>query len=312
MSASTPLVRTLPAARHHWSAVLLSRVSDYSQLVKPRISLMVLLTVSVGYFLAGDVATAAAPLWLAWLGIALTAASSSALNQWWERDRDALMQRTMDRPLPSGRLSSSEVLSFGILSGVAGIVVLALWVNELTAILTAATCLLYVFVYTPLKSRTLLCTTLGAIPGALPPVLGWTAAGRPLDAGACSLFAILFLWQFPHFLAIAWLYRKDYAAAGLKMLPAGRSADRVVGLSAVAYAVCLLAVCLTPTTVGLAGPVYGCCAAALTLAYVAAAARFAWRPARNTARGLLAVSLIHLPLVLLVLTWDHWRGLQVF
>jgi protoheme IX farnesyltransferase len=312
MSASTPLVRTLPAERLRWSAVLWSRAADYGQLIKPRISLMVLLTVAVGYFLAGDSAAAPAPLWIACVGIALAAACSSALNQWWEQDRDACMQRTFDRPIPSGRLSSFEVLAFGILSGVVGVAVLAIWVNALTAILTAATCLMYVLVYTPLKPRTILCTTLGAIPGALPPVLGWTAAGRPLDAGAFALFAILFLWQFPHFLAIAWLYRDDYAAAGLKMLPAGRNADRITGLSAVAYAVCLLAVSLIPTQVGLAGPAYGCCAALLSLAYVAASVRFARRPARGAARGLLLVSLVYLPLLLSVLTWDHWRSLQVF
>ena len=143
-------------------------------------------------------------------------------------------------------------------------------------------------------------------------VLGWAAAGRDLNAGACALFAILFLWQFPHFLAIAWLYRHDYAGAGLKMLPAGPQSDRITGLSAVVYAICLLAATLVPTTLGLAGSYYGCAAVALTLAYIAAAVRFAWRPERSTARGLLAVSLFHLPLVLLILTWDHWRGLQGF
>lgn len=312
MSASSPLLRELSTQRLSWWASLASRAGDYSQLIKPRISLMVLLTVSVGYFLAADGSSAAAPLWLAWLGIALLAAGSSALNQWWEQETDAAMRRTMDRPLPSGRLSPAEVLSFGASSAVMGFAVLAWGVNWLTAVLTAATFLMYVFVYTPLKSRTILCTTIGALPGAMPPVLGWTAAGRELDAGACALFAILFLWQFPHFLAIAWLYRHDYAEAGLKMLPAGRHSDRVVGLSAVAYAICLLAATLVPTALDLAGATYGCAAVGLTLAYIAAAIRFARRPERATARGLLAVSLLHLPLVLLILTWDHWRGLQGF
>lgn len=311
MSVSSPLTRELSAGRPTWSAAAISRLGDYGQLIKPRISLMVLLTVSVGYFLAND-DSEAAPLWLACLGIGLTAACSSSLNQWWEQDSDARMHRTMDRPLPSGRMSSAEVLSFGLVCGIAGLAILTLWVNGLTATLTAATCLLYVLIYTPLKSRTLLCTTLGAIPGALPPVLGWTSAGRDLDAGAGALFAILFLWQFPHFLAISWLYRRDYADAGLKMLPTGRHSDRVVGLSAVAYALCLLAVSLVPTTIGMAGPSYGCCAVVLTAAYLTGAVRFAWRPHRSTARGLLAVSLLHLPLLLLILTWDHWRGLQAF
>lgn len=310
MSASTPLSPALPLEQPTVRSALASRVSDYGQLIKPRISLMVLLTVSVGYYLAADGNAAAAPLWIAWIGIALVAASSSAFNQWCEQHSDARMRRTHDRPLPSGRWSPGEVAAFGATSGVIGIILLAVFVNGTTALLTAATWLLYVFVYTPLKSRTLLCTTIGAIPGALPPVLGWAAAGRELDASAWSLFAILFLWQFPHFLAIAWLYQRDYAEAGLKMLPTGAQADRVIGLSAVAYALCLLAVSQWPMMLGLAGPLYGTCAVGMTLLYAAAAARFAWRPTRITARGLLAISLIHLPLVLLVLTWDHWRGLQ--
>lgn len=300
--------RSFDVERLSWRDALASRVGDYGQLLKPRISLMVLLTVSVGYFLAGE--GAAAPLWIAWLGIALVAASSSAFNQWWEQQSDSRMRRTRDRPLPSGRLSVAEVIAFGAISGFTGIALLANFVNLTTGLLTAVTWLLYVFVYTPLKSRTLLCTTIGAIPGAMPPVLGWAAAGRELDASAWSLFAILFLWQFPHFLAIAWLYQRDYAEAGLKMLPTGVHADRVIGLSAVAYALCLVVVCQWPMALGLAGPMYGVCAALITLLYVAAAARFAWQPTRVTARGLLAISLLHLPVVLLVLTWDHWRGLQ--
>lgn len=308
MSVSTPVTRELTAPR---TSTLATRVSDYGQLVKPRISVMVLLTVTVGYYLAND-GTATAPLWAAWLGISLLAAASSALNQWWEQDRDALMQRTSDRPLPSGRMSPGEVLAFGLVSGIAGFVVLLSLVNLTTALLTLATCLSYVLIYTPLKSRSLLCTTIGAIPGAVPPVLGWTAAGGELNAAAGSLFAILFLWQFPHFLAIAWLYRRDYADAGLKMLPCGPNSDRIVGLSAVAYAVCLVGVALLPTMVGLAGPVYGLIAVLLSLLYLAASAGFAAQPTRPTARRLLTVSLLYLPLVLAVLTWDHWRGLSGF
>ncbi len=312
MSVSSPVTRELAAEQSTSRSLLQSRLSDYGQLIKPRISLMVLLTVSVGYYLAIDGAAAAAPLWLAWIGIGLVAASSSAFNQWWEQDRDARMRRTSDRPLPSGRWSSAEVLAFGMLSGLIGLTVLALGVNWLTAALTALTWLLYVGAYTPLKSKTLMCTTIGAIPGAMPPVLGWTAAGRDIDAGAVALFAILFLWQFPHFTAIAWLYQHDYARAGLKMLPEGQGASRIAGLSAVAYALCLLAICLWPTALGLAGPVYGTCAALASAGYLAASLRFAWRPDQRTARSVLMVSLIHLPLVLLVLTWDHWRGLQGF
>lgn len=310
MSVSTPVTHEL-AAPQSSTSTLATRLSDYGQLIKPRISVMVLLTVAVGYYLAND-GTASAPLWAAWLGIALLAAASSALNQWWEQDSDALMQRTSARPIPSGRMSAGEVLAFGVLAGIVGVVVLVSLVNLITALLTLATCLSYVFIYTPLKSRSLLCTTIGAIPGALPPVLGWTAAGGELNIAAGSLFAILFLWQFPHFLAIAWLYRRDYAAAGLKMLPAGPESDRIVGLSAVAYAVCLTGVSLLPATVGLAGSFYGITAFWLSLVYLAASIGFAAHPNRLTARRLLTVSLLYLPLVLVVLTWDHWQGLSGF
>lgn len=311
MSVSAPLTQTVPAARSPWRSALLHRISDYGHLIKPRISLMVLLTVSVGYLLADNGSAVSAPLWCAWIGIALVAAGSSSLNQWWEQSSDARMPRTMRRPLPSGRMSSFEVLLFGIAAAVTGTIYLAVCVNWLTASLTAATLLMYVFVYTPLKSRTLLCTTIGAIPGALPPVLGWVAAGRELDAGALALFAILFLWQFPHFLAIAWLYRDDYAAGGLKMLPTGSNADRITGLVAMAYALCLIPASLLPVGVNLAGAGYGLCAVVLGGAYLWSAIRFSRSPQRRTARGLLATSLVYLPLLLLILTWDNWRGLHL-
>ncbi|MFO0917801.1 MAG: heme o synthase [Planctomycetaceae bacterium] len=309
MSVSTPLTPSVTTARWPWRAAMIARISDYSQLIKPRISLMVLLTVSVGYLLAGEGSASVSPLLHAWLGIALVAAGSSSLNQWWERQTDGRMQRTRGRPLPSRRLSSTEVVLFGVTAAAAGTVYLWTCVNPLTALLTLSTLLMYVFVYTPLKPKTILCTTLGAVPGALPPVLGWVAAGRELDAGALSLFAILFLWQFPHFLAIAWLYRDDYASAGLKMLPTGLHADRIIGLVATAYALCLIPASLLPVAIHLAGGAYGLCAVTLGSIYLFAAIQFARRPERRTARGLLATSLIYLPLLLTILTWEHWRGL---
>ncbi|MBC8114429.1 MAG: protoheme IX farnesyltransferase, partial [Candidatus Saccharimonas sp.] len=205
------------------------RVADYTQIAKPRISLMVLLTVTVGYLLGIDGAWSAVTLFHAWFGIALVAMGSSALNQWFERETDGRMRRTMNRPLPSGRLRPAEVLTLGIVCGVVGTVYLAAFVNGPTAALTALTFVLYAGVYTPLKRVTSLCTAVGAIPGALPPVLGWLAAGGRLDWTAGSLFGLLFLWQFPHFLAIAWLHKDDYCAAGLRMLPAGRSLPHVTG-----------------------------------------------------------------------------------
>ena len=219
---STPLtsVRT--------TTTLASRVADYVEIAKPRISVMVLITVSVGFALGSFGAWDSVLLVNALIGIALVATASSAFNQVIERHSDSKMDRTANRPIPSGRMSAAEVASFGAVCGVSGVVWLAASVNLVTTLLTALTFVLYVIAYTPLKSRSYLCTTVGAVPGALPPVLGWTAAGAPLDERALALFGILFLWQFPHFLAIAYLHRDAYQRAGLKMLPGG-NVPRMVG-----------------------------------------------------------------------------------
>jgi protoheme IX farnesyltransferase len=282
------------------------RLADYLTLTKPRISVLVLLTVSAGYALASADRWQGAPLLHALCGIALVAAASSAFNQLLERDSDARMRRTSGRPLPAGRLSVVEVLWFGVLTGVSGVAWLALFVNAATAVLTAITLVLYAGVYTPLKRRTSFCTAVGAIPGALPPVLGWAAAGAPLDAAAFSLFAILFLWQFPHFLAIGWIYRNDYAQAGLKMLPLRGQLPRVAGLMAVGYALVLVPLSLFPSACGLAGDAYLAVALILSLAYLAAAVRFAAGESLSTARQLLWTSLVYLPVLLVALVWDHF------
>jgi len=286
------------------------RLADYVLLMKPRISLLVLLTVSAGFALAS--ADGWRPLLLAHalFGIALVATASSAFNQWLERDSDALMQRTQNRPLPSGRLSPAEVLLFGIATGVFGIVWMAAFVDAVTAVLSAVTLVLYVGVYTPLKRRTSFGTAVGAIPGAMPPILGWAAAGAPLDAGAFSLFALLFLWQFPHFLAIAWIYRDQYARAGLKMLPARGQTPRVTGLMAVGYAVVLVPLSLFPAACGLAGNTYLVVALVLSTAYLAAAVRFASHESLRSARGLLWTSLVYLPALLATLVWNHFSLLS--
>ncbi len=252
-----------------------ARLADYVVLMKPRISLLVLLTVSAGFALGS--ADGWRPLLLAHalLGIALVATASSAFNQWLERDSDALMQRTLNRPLPSGRLSPAEVLLFGLVTGIIGMAWLAAFVDTITAVLSAVTLVLYVGVYTPLKRRTSFCTAVGAIPGAMPPVLGWAASGAPLDIAAFSLFAVLFLWQFPHFLAIGWIYRADYGRAGLKMVPARGQTPRVTGLMAVGYALVLVPLSLFPAACGLAGNAYLVVALMLSAAYLAAAVRFA-------------------------------------
>ena len=286
------------------------RLQDYAELSKPRISVLVLLTVAIGFYLGSDGRWELATLLHALLGIALVAAGSSALNQFIERDTDARMDRTANRPLPAGRMQPGEVLAFGIAAGAFGCVYLAATVNLLTMALAAATLLIYALAYTPLKRATSLCTAVGAIAGALPPVLGWSAASGTLGTGAFVLFGILFLWQFPHFLAIAWLYQDDYARAGLKMLPAAKPARRIVGLMCVAYALALLPLSLLPSRVGLAGDAYFLAATVLGVGYLMFAARFLLCESKRTARGVIYASLLYLPLLLLLLTWDHFQLLR--
>ncbi len=281
------------------------KLADYLQLTKPRIALLALVTVTVGYALSHTGPWQSIPLLHALFGIALVAAGSSALNQFGERRTDACMQRTADRPLPAGRLSPGEVLLFGVATGGLGSLYLAVWVNSLTAILAVLTLLLYAAVYTPLKRVTSLCTVVGAIPGALPPVLGWTAAGSSLDAKAFSLFAILFLWQFPHSLAIGWLYRDEHSRAGLRMPPVPGTAPRVAGWMAVGYALALLPVSLLPLQFGLAGRYYSLAAIVLGVGYLLSAVRFLLSESSSTARGLFFSSLLYLPALLLTLTIDH-------
>ncbi len=300
----------LTTIRQREGAVSLSsRFADYLEITKPRISVMVLITVCVGYALGSFGVWNVGVLLHALFGISLVATASSALNQFIERDSDALMHRTANRPIPSGRLSAIEVMCFGLVCGAAGTVWLAMFVNLTTSVLTLLTLVLYVFAYTPLKSRSHICTAIGAIPGALPPVLGWSAAGAPLDARAVALFGILFLWQFPHFLAIAYLHRDDYRRASLKMLP-GKGIPRVVGWMAIGYALLLLPVSLMPSAVALAGPGYFAAAILLGVGYLVASVRFMRNESARTARGLILTSLVYLPVLLLVLTWDHFRLLQ--
>ncbi len=288
----------------------LCRLADYSEMTKPRIMVMALVAVTVGYIF-GSRAAGDASTWIAMLiGIAMVAASCSMLNQYIERSSDARMQRTSGRPLPAGRLSAGEVLTVGLLLAGLGLGLIAWRVNLLTAGLSAGTLIGYVAVYTPLKPRTVLCTTVGAIPGAMPPVLGWTAASGELELGAALLFAILFVWQFPHFLAIAWLYRNDYERAALKMLPTGQYAARTTGLLCTAYAAVLLPISLLPSQHQMAGERYFALAVILGLGYLCCAIRFLLRGHNESARGLLWSSLIYLPMLLLTLTWDYLQLMQ--
>ncbi|QDT25666.1 Protoheme IX farnesyltransferase [Gimesia panareensis] len=289
--------------------ISLARLADYLELTKPRISTMALISVALGYTLGSAHSWSLLPLVHALLGIGLVAVGCNSLNQLLEIKSDKLMPRTTGRPLPSGRLSVSEVLVFGILCALAGIFYLALMVNLLTAFLSMLTLVLYVVVYTPLKRCTSFCTTIGAIPGAMPPILGWTAAGGTLNTASFSIFAIMFLWQFPHFLAIAWLYRHQYHQAGLKMLPAADPAPRMIGWMCVIYATLLIPVSLLPQYVSLAGSVYSAVALVLGIAYLIFSVRFLKDETRQTARELIWCSLIYLPVLLITLTWDR---LQLF
>lgn len=309
MSAVAPNCPAVPVSARSTTAAV-SRLADYVEIAKPRISVMVLMTVSVGYLLALQGSASFVPLANACLGVALTAIGASAVNQWIERHTDGRMRRTMNRPLPARRLAPAEVLIFGLACAAVGCLYVLMTVNEITAAMTGLTFVLYALVYTPLKRVTSLCTAVGAVPGALPPVLGWLAAGGSLDGMAFALFGMLFLWQFPHFLAIAWMYRDDYCAAGLRMLPAGKSIPHVTGLMAVGYALGLIPVSLLPAYLGAAGPTYAIVALLLGMAYLVASMQFAWNENRTSARRVLLTSLVYLPVLLLTLTWDHLRLLE--
>jgi len=281
-----------------------SRVTDYLELTKPRVAVLVLFTVAAGALLA---ARGALDLWVlvhVLCGTALVAAGASALNQLLERHTDALMRRTENRPLPSGRLQPLEVLVFGSLLGIAGTAYLAVLARPAAALVAAATFLSYVFLYTPLKRKTTLNTLVGAVPGALPPVIGWTAVRGSIDAEVVVLFLIVFLWQVPHFLAIAWIYREDYARAGLQMLPTLEGGAGITGRQMVSYCLALIPVSLAPAGLSAAGPLYVAGAVVLGLAFLAAAAGFARTHSVGRARRVLRASLVYLPVLLALLLVD--------
>ena len=301
---ATPSVAPPPRPQSSTAPVGLRAVlADYLELTKPRIALMVLLTVAVGYGAGARLGGGVGPLGLfgTLIGTAAVAGGAGVWNMVIERRRDALMRRTSRRPLPTGRVGVLPAIAFGSALATLGVATLAISANPLAAAVAASTFLLYVLAYTPLKSVTTLNTALGAIPGALPPVIGWAAATGELGAGAWSLFLLVFLWQFPHFLAIAWLHRVDYARAGLKMLPTLDPHGALTGRQAVVYGLALVPAGMLPAVVGVAGPAYYVGAFALGLAYLAAAVRFWSDPDDRTARGLLRASILYLPAVLLLL-----------
>ena len=277
------------------------------ELTKPRIVAMVLVAAALGFHLGGQGGADLALLGLTLLGTALTASGSGVLNHYLERDVDALMRRTRSRPLPAGEVPPSAALSLGFLLILGGQVVLVLGVNLLTAWLALLTAFLYVVVYTPLKRLTWLNTSLGSIPGALPPVGGWAAATGGLDAGAWVLFAILFAWQHPHFYAIAWIFREDYRRGGFHMLPVLEEDGRRTCRHILAFSLMLLAFSVLPATLGMSGMLYGAGALVLGLLMLAPGVTLARSRSIGDARRLLRASVLYLPLLFLLSIVD--RGL---
>lgn len=274
-----------------------ARAGAYIELTKPRITTLIVLTSAAGFVLGSVGAVNYVQLAHAMIGIALLSSGIATLNQFMERDLDGLMRRTADRPLPSHRLVPFEALWFGVAVTALSEVYLALFVNVLTALLGLTVIAGYLFVYTPLKTRTTLSTALGAFPGAMPPLMGWAAARGQIDVAAWVLFAILFLWQFPHFLAIAWMYREDYGRAGIRMLPVVEPDGRVTGQQIIVYALMLVPVSLLPAILGITGRTYLFVALFLSLLFLASSIRAAISKSNQHARQLLLASVLYLPLL---------------
>jgi protoheme IX farnesyltransferase len=280
------------------------RLADYVALTKPRVVLMVLVTTLVGYYLGSRGLPAPWPLLRTLIGTALAAAGTLALNQWMERDVDALMTRTRNRPLPDGRLQAGEALALGATLLVGGLGYLALAVNGLAAAVTASIAVVYLLAYTPLKPLTSLCSIVGAVPGALPPVIGWAAARGALGPEPWVLFAIMFLWQIPHSLAIGRMYRDDYARAGIRMLPVVDRDGPSTGTHVVSNCLALMPVALLPTLIGMAGAAYFLIALVLGAGFLWTGIGLARGRSAIDARRVLLASLIYLPLLLTVMALD--------
>jgi len=287
---------------------LVGRVSDYLELCKPRLNLLVVITTAVGFYMGAGPNVVWMLLLHVIIGTALTAAGASALNQLIERRHDGLMPRTRTRPLPAGRVQPIEALILGVTLGLGGVAYLSTFVNPLTAGLGALTMLSYLFVYTPSKRMTTLNTVIGAIPGAIPPMMGVTAAQDAITPAAIVLFAILFVWQMPHFLAIAVLYHEDYSAGGFKMLPSRDPAFRTTRSMIVQYGLALIPVSLLPCAITLCGPIYCIAAVILGLGFLAFGIRCARHCGRSEARALFFASIIYLPLLLTALMLDKLPG----
>ena len=281
------------------------RTADFVTLTKPRLNFLVLITTLGGMYIAAPDGVALPVLFHALVGTALVAGGAAALNQVWERDTDGLMRRTRRRPIPGGRLRAVDGAWFGTLLSATGLIELTWKVNPLASAVAAATLVSYVFVYTPLKTRTSLSTLIGAVPGALPPVIGWAAATGTISIGAIVLFGIVFLWQMPHFLAIAWLYRDDYRQARIPLLPVLEPDGRRTGQQALLYAAALWPVSLLPAAIGIADVPYSILATVLGAGLIVLSAMFARARTTPTARRLFLYSIIYLPLLWTALVLDR-------
>jgi protoheme IX farnesyltransferase len=286
---------------HRERLSLRDRINAYVELTKPRITFLIVLTSAAGFAMASRSAVDYVSMASALLGIGLLSAGIATLNQYAERDLDGLMRRTANRPLPSGKLMPWEALAFGVGLTVSAEIYLLLLVNPLSAWLGLTVIAGYLFGYTPLKTRTSLSTLVGAFPGAVPPLIGWAAARGTVGLEAWVLFAILFLWQFPHFLAIAWMYREDYTRAGILMLPVVEPNGRVTAQQIVVYTIMLIPVSLLPTVLGMAGRVYLYGAIVLGLLFLYSSIRAAFSMSRQQARRLLLASVLYLPLLFILM-----------
>lgn len=296
----------VPCGRPRRPAWLI-HLADYWTLTKPEVNFLVLVSTLVGFYLASPGALNGWLLFHTLMGTLLVASGTGTLNQYLERRTDAFMRRTAHRPLPAARLRHWEALWFGIVLSITGGAELWIAANPLTSILALATLAAYLIFYTPLKRRTPLCTVVGAFPGAIPPLIGWAAVRNGLSTEAWVLYAILFLWQFPHLLAIAWMYREDYARAGLQMLPRRDRDGRAAARQIIACTLALLPVSLIPAFTGHAGKVYLVGAGILGAGFLYFGARMAARRTNFLARQLLMASIVYLPLVFALLMFDRTR-----
>ena len=301
---NSPLTTTSGPAFGRAGTVWRTKLADYWALTKPEVNFLVLMTTLVGFYFGQRGALRWALLVHTLLGTLLVASGTATLNEFMERQWDAQMRRTAHRPLPAARLTPAEAFWFGITLSVLGGLYLTLAVNVLASSLALLTLASYLLIYTPLKRRTSYCTLIGAFPGAVPPLIGWAAARGNLSVEAWILYALVFLWQFPHFLAIAWMYRQDYARAGFRMLPEGDDDGRLTARRILFYSLALLPVSLLPTLAGMTGVAYALGAVLLGLAFLGSSARLARSMTNILARRVLLASVIYLPLVLGLMMLD--------